>query len=86
MKYSPEQMQKMRDVSIVELHGISQTGRRVRVPCQIHGGRNDNLEIAPDNKFHCFKCGAGGKGAIDFYMSFEGTELGEVLEELSKHI
>lgn len=42
---------------VLERYGIR--ADRERIPCPIHGGKNNNFQIY-EKSFYCFKCGAGG--------------------------
>jgi len=65
-KLSKEEINKFRDIRIHKLLGLQDNGRRVAIACPFHHGKNPNLNIYFDNTFFCFKCGAKGKGSIDF--------------------
>jgi DNA primase len=87
INYTEEQMNKMRDVSIATLCGKPSNGRKQVIACP-HGNRDTtpSCYIFPDNGFKCFSCGKRGNNAIDFLLSFEGSEFKDVLDELSKYI
>ena len=64
--------QRLRDIRIVGLLGLPETGRMRQIKCVFDGHKADNtpsLSIWPDNHFHCFGCDKHGKGAIDFVMN-----------------
>ena len=59
--------------------------RRNRIPCHIHGGKNDNLGIK-EEYCHCFKCGYNAdiiKFVKDYYsLSFSDT-LSKINDDFS---
>lgn len=87
MKYTNEQIQKMRDVRIHSLINVPDNGRRQVISCP-HGNRDSSPScwIYPDNGFKCHSCGAYGNNAVDFLVSFDKVDIKEALLELSKYI
>lgn len=63
--------------------GKENRGRPVSVRCPFHSDNSPSCYLYPDNSFHCFGCGAHGKGAIDFVMKL-GFGFKETVEELKK--
>jgi DNA primase len=82
-KLTEQELEMVRGVSIHRLLAIPNTGRRYSMPCPIHNGRNPNFNVYSDNSYHCFKCGANGKGAIDFVMAL-GFSFVDAVEEIIK--
>jgi len=81
---TPEELQKLRDISIFDILGIRNTGRSKNIICPWHGDTNPSMTIYPeDNSYYCHGCSRSGSGAIDFLMESGGT-FQEVINELSK--
>lgn len=80
-----EEISKLRNVSIFEILGIPNRGRRVSVRCPFHSERTPSFILYPTNDFHCFGCGKNGQGAIDFCMGFDISFL-DACEELVKYV
>lgn len=90
---SKDDIERCRNVSIHELFGLQNKGRRVMVKCPFHDDKTASCAMYPNNGFHCFGCGAHGNNAIDFVMKlYEDEEPDKkkrfslALEELKKHI
>lgn len=86
---TPEELEKFRAISLYQLLGMPDTGRRIGIPCPIHQGTNNNFNIYPNNTYYCFKCCASGHNAIDLVRDLKGfpkrmssAQFIEVLEEL----
>lgn len=82
-----EEIQRIRDVSIHQILGIQQTGRRISLRCPFpsHADRTASFTLYTDNGFHCFGCNANGQGAIDFCVAL-GCTFTEACEELIKYL
>lgn len=67
MKWTKEDIQRVRDISIAQTMGV-QSGRRTNIVCPMpnHNDRTASFLLDEDNGFHCFGCQARGKGFIDF--------------------
>lgn len=74
-------LKKLRDIPIVLLLGLHDKGRRVQVRCPFHNERDASFTIYPDNSWHCYGCGAHGKGAIDFVVKL-GYSIPDAIKEL----
>ena len=85
-KLTKEELQLVRDVSIHKLLGIPNTGRNIMVRCPFHNERTPSCLISPDNTFHCFGCGAHGKGAIDFCQAMGYSFKDSVMELLTTEL
>lgn len=83
-KLSQEELETIRNVSIHKLMGLQRLVR-TSVKCPFHNDKSPSCALYPDNSFHCFGCGAHGKGAIDFITKM-GYSFGETVEELKKYI
>lgn len=86
-KLTNEEIQRIRDVSIHEILGIQNNGRRISLRCPFpsHSDRTASFTLYADNGFHCFGCGKNGQGAIDFVMEMD-YPFTEACEELIKYI
>ena len=73
-KISSQDVERMREVPIHTLLGLTNRGRRVTIRCPFHQDKTASLSIYPNNGFHCFGCGAHGKNAIDFVAKLSGEE------------
>jgi DNA primase len=80
-KYTEEEIQYARDVSIHSLLGVKNSGRRVSIRCPFHNERTPSCVIYPDNSYHCFGCSKHGKNAIDFIVDM-GHSFNEAVKEL----
>jgi DNA primase len=85
IKLTSQEIERLRDIRIHRIIGLPDTGRRVSIPCPIHGGKNDNFNVYDNNSYHCFKCGANGYGAIDFCRDL-GFSFVDSLGELVKYL
>lgn len=80
-----QDIEKARAVSIQSILGIKSTDRRVSVRCVFHTDKSPSLCIYPNNSYHCFGCGAHGKGAIDFIMGL-GYDFKDSVSELMDYV
>jgi DNA primase len=80
-----EDIEKVRLVRILKVLGMPESGRRTSVRCPFHNEKTPSLVIYPDNSFHCYGCGAHGKGAIDFVMKL-GCTFKDAVEELKPYL
>lgn len=85
IKLTKEELETIRNIRIHRILGVIDNGRKIRCPCPIHNGTNDNFVLNKDNSFHCFKCNASGRGAIDFTMKM-GYDFNEALEQLAGYL
>lgn len=67
MKWTNQQVEKVRNLSIADAIG-EKLGRRIKIPCPMpdHNDKTPSFLVDEDNGYHCFGCGAHGKGFIDF--------------------
>jgi DNA primase len=79
-KFTPEEIQKAREVSIHSLLGLNHN-RRVAIRCPFHNERTPSCNIYPDNSYYCFSCQAKGNNAIDFVVGM-GATFNEAVKEL----
>lgn len=81
MKYSPEQIQKVRDILIGAQLGV-QVGRKVMIKCPMpdHNDGTPSMLIDEDNHFHCFGCNRHGSGWIDFCTQM-GFSFKDIMQE-----
>lgn len=84
-KLTNEELDMVRSIRIHKILGLHDNGRRVSMPCPIHHGKNNNFNLYKDNSYHCFKCGANGRNAIDFVQAL-GYSFQESLQELSTYL
>ncbi len=84
-KFTDEEINKIREVSIHKILGIRNTGRRISIRCPFHGERTGSFTLYPDNGFHCFGCNANGRGAIDFTMKL-GYSFTDAIQELVNYL
>ena len=80
-----EDIQRARDVSIYQLLGLSNPGRRVSISCPFpdHRDHSPSFALYPNNSYHCFGCGKNGQNAIDFCVEL-GIPFNEAVKELIK--
>ena len=68
MKWTDQQIQNVRNISIAEQLGVD-PGRRVKVCCPMPNHLHEKTPsflIDQDNGYKCFGCGVYGNGFIDF--------------------
>lgn len=73
-----------RAVSMPEMlahYGLSD-GSKKRIPCPIHGGKNNNFAVK-DSSFRCFVCGANGT-VLDFAMQYFGLDFAEAMAKINE--
>lgn len=82
-----EEIIKARGVSIHNLLGKQNNGRRILMRCPLpnHRDSTPSFTLYPENNYHCFGCGQTGQGAIDFCMAL-GYSFQDSVEELIKHL
>lgn len=80
-----DEIQTLREIRIHKILSVQDNGRRVSIRCPFHNERTPSFILYPDNSYHCYGCGLGGSGAIDFCISLGYTFL-DSAEELSKYI
>lgn len=85
IQLTPEELAKLRDVSIHSILGISNNGRRISIRCPFHSERTPSFVLYPENSFHCFGCNKNGNGSIDFVMGL-GYSFADALLELVKYV
>lgn len=78
-----QEKQIIRDIRIHRILNIPDNGRKQMVKCVFHNDRSPSLLIDTQNGFHCFACGARGKGAIDFVMRLQNCSFREAINELA---
>lgn len=82
-KLTDQEKAMFRAIRIHKILGVRDTGRRISMRCPIHMGHNDQaFHLYPDNSYHCFNCGAHGRGAIDFVMELDGCSFDKAIEQL----
>lgn len=86
-KLTNEEIQKIRNVSIYQILGIQQSGRRISLRCPFpnHRDGTPSFTLYPENNYFCFGCGATGQGAIDFCVEL-GYSFVDACEELMRYI
>jgi DNA primase len=87
MKLTDEELQKIRDVSIYTILGLSTNGRRISMRCPFPNHRDSSPSFAlyPENSYNCFGCGKSGSNCIDFVIHL-GYSFSEAIEELKKYV
>ena len=85
MKLNEQQLNLIRSVPIHKLLGVVNTGRRIQIRCPIKSERTPSFTLYPTNDYHCFSCGANGRGAIDFCVAL-GMSFQESIDELIKYL
>lgn len=93
LELTPQELEKLRDISIFDILHIHNKGRRVGIPCPVHSGRNNNFNLYPNNSYFCFKCGACGSNGIDLLRDLNGYpkkmsshQFFEVVEQLIHYL
>jgi DNA primase len=56
-------------------------GNKTKFQCCFHEDKDPSLVVYPDNRFHCFGCGAGFD-ALDFTQKFYGCDFKDALKML----
>ena len=84
-KLGDGELQEYRNISIYQIVGLSNDGRKKSIKCPFHNERTPSFYIYPDNSFHCFGCGKHGEGAIDFLSQF-GYSFPEIIKGLNDYI
>lgn len=82
---SKEELEKIREIPIHTFINIKNVGRKQMIKCPFHGEKTPSCVIYPDNSFHCFGCGAHGKGAIDFFVKM-GYTFSETVNQLKGYL
>jgi len=77
------EIEKLREISIVSLLGLKDSGRRHFIKCPFHSDTSPSMMIYPDNSYKCYGCGRQGRGAISFLME-SGANFVDVVEELKR--
>ena len=87
MKLTNEELNKLREVSIRNILGKPETGRKIIINCVFDGHRDSTPSLLLDNNngYYCFGCSIRGKGAIDFLTSM-GFKFTDIVEELRKYV
>ncbi len=82
MRYTEDDIQRVRDISIAEMLGVRLDGRKRMICCPNprHRDSSPSFQLRPDNTFWCFGCGEGGSGWISF-CKFMGFEFKEIMDE-----
>lgn len=77
-----DDIQKARQVTIHQLLGLHDTGRRQKIKCVFHKDRNPSLVIYPgDGGYCCFSCGKSGGDSIAFCKDL-GLSFREAVNQL----
>lgn len=84
-KLTQQELDILRDVNIRGLLGIDSQRREEKISCPFHNERTPSCVLYDDNSFHCFGCGANGRGAIDFLTS-TGASFEDTIKELSTYL
>lgn len=74
-------IERARAVSIYDILGLKQKGRRVSIKCVFHTDSTPSLAIYPNGGYHCFGCGKNGHNAIDLCMDL-GMTFKEAVSQL----
>lgn len=72
-----EEIQRFREISIHDILGVQNNGRRIDMSCPFpgHDDRDPSFSLYPDNSFTCYgMCNVTGGNAIDFMKMFTGKE------------
>lgn len=83
MTYTKEEIERVRNISIAAQLGIPMTRSKVSIRCPHpdHRDSSPSFLLDEDNGFKCFgKCGAHGRGFIDFCV-FMGNSFEDVMKE-----
>ncbi len=80
-----DELSKIRKIRIHKILQVPDNSRRISMACPIHNGRNPNFSLYPDNSYHCYKCGANGKGAIDLCKHL-GYSFMESIKQLQLYL
>jgi len=85
MKYTKEEIQKMREVRLQTFLGLPDLGSDIKIRCSFHNERTPSCIIYADKGYRCFACGKKGNNCIDFYVDLGGT-FSQACDELYKYI
>ncbi|MCL4419747.1 CHC2 zinc finger domain-containing protein, partial [Patescibacteria group bacterium] len=84
---SKETIENLRNRPIQNLLGreFKQSGSRLTAHCPFHNPsdekeKSQSFFIFPDNGYHCYSCGAHGKGAITFIIDRDGVDFKKAVE------
>lgn len=80
-----DEIEIIRQIPIHTFINIKNIGRKQSIKCPFHNEKTPSCVIYPDNSFHCFGCGAHGKGAIDFFVKM-GYSFSETIEQLKGYL
>lgn len=84
---SPDDLGALRDIKVDTLltSKVFGAGRgRFRAICPFHTEKTGSFFIFSDNSWHCFGCGAHGKGAIDFIIKRDNCVFVEAIKTLKE--
>jgi len=81
---SKEEIEKIRQVKILDLLKMQDRGRKEMINCPFHGDKTPSLLVDTNNSYHCFGCSKHGFNAIDFVMDL-GCSFQEALKELEPY-
>jgi len=76
---------KLREIKILTILGMKDTGRDVSIQCPFHRDRTPSMRIYKDNSYYCFGCDVGGQNCIDFMLE-SGEDFTKVINELKQFI
>ena len=66
MKYTDNQIQKVREISVANALGVQLNGRKRSICCPFHDDRSPSFLLNLENGYYCFGCNKRGNGFIDF--------------------
>lgn len=80
-----DEIEIIRQIPIHTFLNIKNIGRKQMIKCPFHNEKTPSCVVYPDNSFHCFGCGAHGKGAIDFFVKM-GYSFSETVNQLKGYL
>jgi len=66
-------------------HPINKTTRSTIYLCPFHSERSGSFHVFPDNRYHCFGCGADGSN-IDYVMATNNVTFPQAIKELQNYL
>jgi len=78
-----QELEKLRNISLFDILGLKNNGRRQSIKCPFHKEKTASMMIYPNNTYKCYGCGVQGSGAISFLME-SGASFRSVIEELNQ--
>lgn len=89
-----DEIDAIRNISIHSILELPLGRARIAMRCIFHSDNSPSLVIYRDNSYHCYGCGAHGKGAIDFAVQVNGgnpktatpRELKKAIDDLKSYL